>query len=393
MKDIVFTAAVRTPMAKNGGQLTDASALDLGAAVIKEAVKRSKVTPEEIGEVIFSCITAMQLKNPARACMLAAGMPYTVPAFSVDRGCGSSLTGMGIAAALMEMGNIDSAVIGGVESCSNKPFLMNRVKNPAVYAPPGWAPQIITPPEYGNPSNGETSEIVAERYHISRTDCDAFAVESHRKTAEAWNRGAFDEHVIPVIIPQKKKEDLVISKDSIYRENCTVESLAKLPGSFRKDGVSTAGNSSPLTDGAACVVMMTREKAKTSGAPILGKFVKFTSVGLEPAIMGMGPYYATKKILEETGMTMEDIDLIEINEAFAAQAVACCRLLEEEVGLTMDKVNVNGGAIAIGHPFGASGAILTARMLYALKERNSHRGIITFCIGGGLGVAMMVERE
>lgn len=392
MREVVFTAAVRTPMAKNGGQLTDVSALDLGAAVIKEAVERSMVNPAEFGEVIFSCITAMQLKNPARACMLAAGMPYTVPAFSVDRGCGSSLTGMGIAAAMIQSGSIDSAIVGGVESCSNKPFLMNRVKNPAIYAPPGWAPQIITPPEYGNPTNGETSEIVADRFAVSREECDAFAVASHQKTAAAWNKGAFDAQIVPITVKRKKKDDIVISKDSIYREDCTEESLAKLPGSFRRDGVSTAGNSSPLTDGAACVAMMTREKAEAVGAPILGRFVKFVSVGLEPAIMGMGPYYAVKKLLEETGMTMDEIDLVEINEAFAAQAVACCRLLADEVGLTMDKVNVNGGAIAIGHPFGASGAILTARMLYALEERNLHRGIISFCIGGGLGVAMMVER-
>lgn len=392
MKEIVFTAAVRTPMAKNGAQLTDVSAMDLGAAVIKECVKRSRIDPAGYGEVIFSCITAMQMKNPARACMLSAGMPYTVPAFSVDRGCGSSLTGMGIAAAMIQAGNIDSAVVGGVESCSNKPFLMNRVKNPAVYAPPGWSPQILTPPEYGNPSNGETSEIVAERFHVTREECDAFAVESHRKTAESWKRGAFNDQIVPITVKRRKKEDLIISRDCIYREDCSMESLAKLPGSFRKDGVSTAGNSSPLTDGAACVVMMTKEKAVNAGAEILGRFVKFVSVGLEPAIMGMGPYYAVKKILKDTDMSMEDIDLVEINEAFASQAVACCRLLSQECGLTMDKVNVNGGAIAIGHPFGASGAILTARMLYALKERNLHRGIITFCIGAGLGVAMMVER-
>ena len=392
MKEIVFTAAVRTPMAKNGGIMTEAQAMDLGAMVIREAVERSKIAPEEYGECIFSCITAMQVKNPARACMLAAGLPVSVPGFTVDRGCGSSLTGMGVAAAMIEAGNFDAAIVGGVESCSNRPFLMNRVKNPAVYAPPGWAPQILTPPEYENLSNGETAEVVAERYGISRKECDEFAVLSHKKTAEAWKRGAFDEQVIPVRIKQRKKDDLVIEKDQIYREDCTLESLSKLPGSFRKDGVSTAGNSSPLTDGAAAVVMMTKEKAEKAGAEILGKFKKFVSVGLEPQIMGMGPYYAVKKMLDETGLTMKDIDLIEINEAFASQSVACIRLLDKEFGLPMDKVNVNGGAIAIGHPFGASGAILTARMLYALKERNLKRGIITFCVGGGLGVAMLVER-
>lgn len=392
MRDIVFTAAVRTPMAKNGGILTDLQAMDLGAAVIREAVKRSRINPAEYGECIFSCITAMQVKNPARACMLAAGIPVEVPGFSVDRGCGSSLTGMGVAAAMMEAGYFDAAIVGGVESCSNRPFLMNRVKNPAIYAPPGWSPQILTPPEYENLSNGETAEVVAERYHITREDCDAFAAASHQKTAAAWERGSFAEQVIPVTIKQKKKDDLVIAKDQIYREDCTAESLAKLPGSFRKDGVCTAGNSSPLTDGAACVVMMTREKAETAGCEILGSFRKFVSVGLQPQIMGMGPYYAVKKLLQETGLSMQDIDLVEINEAFASQSVACCKLLAEEAWLTMDKVNVNGGAIAIGHPFGASGAILTARILYALKERNLHRGIVTFCVGGGLGVAMLVER-
>ncbi len=392
MKEIVFTAAVRTPMAKNGGIMTDAQAMDLGALVIKEAVNRSKIDPKEYGECIFSCITAMQVKNPARACMLAAGMPVEVPGFTVDRGCGSSLTGMGVAAAMIEAGYFDAAIVGGVESCSNRPFLMNRVKNPAVYAPPGWSPQILTPPEYENLSNGETAEVVADRYGITREECDAFAAESHRKTAEAWKRGAFDEQIVPVTIKQRKKDDLVITKDQIYREDCTASSLAKLPGSFRKGGVSTAGNSSPLTDGAACVVMMTKEKADAAGCDILGCFKHFVSVGLEPQIMGMGPYYAVKKMLNDTGLSMSEIDLIEINEAFASQSVACIKLLKEECGLDETKVNVNGGAIAIGHPFGASGAILTARMLYALKERDLKRGIITFCVGAGLGVAMLVER-
>lgn len=362
--------------------------MELAAPVIREAVRRAKVEPSEIDEVIFSNITNMEVKNPARAYALAGGIPQNVPAFTVDRGCGSSLTGMALGAQMIQLGTADVIVAGGVESCSHRPYLLGRITSPYQYNPPKFCDQILTPPEYGNLSNGMTAEEVAQRFHITREDCDAFSVESHKKAAAAWENHRFDEHIVPISVPRRKGEPVVVDRDDIFRPDCNMESLAKLAPSFKPGGIVTAGNSSPLTDGAACVVVMERQMAERLGCEILGVFRGFVSVGLEPRIMGMGPVYATRKILQRTGLTLDDIDLIELNEAFASQSVACVR----ELGIDTSKLNVNGGAIAIGHPFGASGAILTARMLYELRRRNLHRGLITFCIGAGLGVAMLVER-
>ena len=235
---------------------------------------------------------------------------------------------------------------------------------------------------------GETAEIVAEQYGITRQDCDEFGFLSQKRAKEAWEEGRFDSQIVPIEAPAGKKgETTIVKKDETVRDT-TMEKLAALRPSFRPDGVSTAGNSSPLTDGAAAVVMMSREEAEARGLEILGVYRGFASAGLDPKTMGLGPIYSTKKLLEKTGRSLKDIDLIEINEAFAAQSVACVR----ELGLDMEKVNVNGGAIALGHPFGATGAILTVKMLYELQRRNAESGIVTFCIGGGQGVAMLIDR-
>lgn len=388
MREAVIVAAVRTPLAKNGKTLAPVRAEQLGAIVVREAVKRAKIDPKKIDEVIFSCITGMEIKNPARVVSLAAGIPVEVPAFSVDRGCGSSLTGIAIGANMIQNGSADVIVVGGVESCSNRPYLMERIKSPFQYDPPNWCEQILSPPEFKNLSNGMTSERVAERFNITREECDAYAVESHKKAALAWDEGRFNEHIVPVEMPQRKGPPVIFSRDEIIRPDCSMEELSKLPGAFKKDGVSTAGNSSPLTDGAACVVLMEKNLALSVGAEILANYKSFASAGLEPQIMGMGPVYAVRKLMNQTGLTLDDIDLIELNEAFASQVVACIR----ELKIDKSKLNVNGGAIAIGHPFGASGAILTARLVYEMKRRNARRGLITFCVGGGLGVAMLVER-
>lgn len=387
MKDVVIVAAVRTPLCKNGGELTNLRAEDLGALVVKEAVTRAKIDPAQVDDVIFGCIANTDVKNVARVVWLGAGFPVHIPAFTVDSACGSSLRGLQLADSMIKSGAARCVVVGGTESCSNRPYTLDRVKDPARYAPPNWSKHIISPKEYGNLSNGETAEVVAERYAITREEMDGAALRSHQLAAKAWEEGYFNEQVIPVSVPQKKKDPVVVDKDHIYRADSSMEKLGKLPGAFRKGGNVTAGNSSPLTDGASCMVVMERALAEELGCEILGRIAGFAAAGGDPQIMGMGPLWSTKKLLEQTGLTIEDIDLVEINEAFASQYVACVK----ELGLPWEKVNVCGGAIALGHPFAASGGILTARMLYELRRRDLHRGIITFCIGGGLGVAMLVE--
>lgn len=388
MRESVIVAAVRTPLCKNGGELTNLRAEQLGALVVKEAVTRAKIDPAHVDDVIFGCIANTDVKNIARVVWLGAGFPLNVPAFSIDSACGSSLRGVQLADALIKSGSARCVVVGGAESCSNRPYTMDRVKDPARYAPPNWSRHIISPNEYGNLSNGETAELVAEQYCISREDMDKAALRSHQLAAQAWEEGWFKDHVIPVSVPQKKKDPVIIDRDHIYRADSDLEKLGKLPGAFKKGGNVTAGNSSPLTDGASCMVVMEKTLAEELGCEILGRVAGFAAAGGDPRIMGMGPVWSTRKLLEQTGLTMDDIDLVEINEAFASQYVASVR----ELGLPWEKVNVAGGAIALGHPFAASGGILTARMLYELRRRDLHRGIITFCIGGGLGVAMLVER-
>ncbi len=388
MKDVVIVAAVRTPLCKNGGELTNLRAEELGALVVKEAVSRAKIDPAQVDDVIFGCIANTDVKNVARVVWLGAGFPVHVPAFTVDSACGSSLRGLQLADSMIKSGVARCVVVGGTESCSNRPYTLDRVKDPARYAPPNWSKHIISPKEYGNLSNGETAEVVAERYAITREEMDSAALRSHQLAAKAWEEGYFNEQVIPVSVPQKKKDPVVVDKDHIYRADSSMEKLGKLPGAFRKGGNVTAGNSSPLTDGASCMVVMEKALAEELGCEILGRIAGFAAAGGDPQIMGMGPLWSTKKLLEQTGLTIGDIDLVEINEAFASQYVACVK----ELGLPWEKVNVCGGAIALGHPFAASGGILTARMLYELRRRDLHRGIVTFCIGGGLGVAMLVER-
>lgn len=389
MSKPVIVAAVRTPMCKNGGSLAPIRAEELGAIVVKEAVKRARINPEDIDECIFSCVANTDIKNVARVVWLQAGMPLKVPAFQLDRACSSSMTGLYVAANMIIAGTGKCYVVGGVESCSNRPYTMDRIKSPYQYQPPSFSTLRISPDNFGNLSNGETAEVVAERFHITREDCDRASMISHKRASAAWNKHRFDEHIVPVTVPQRKKDSVVVNRDEIYRADCSMESLAKLRGAFRKDGIVTAGNSSPLTDGASCCVIMAEEYARELGCEILGTYKDFITVGLEPEIMGMGPYYAIREILKRNQLDKDDIDLYEINEAFASQYVACMR----ELGLDEEKVNVNGGAIAVGHPFGASGGILTARILYELKRRGAKRGIVAFCIGGGLGAAMLVERE
>ncbi len=389
MREAVIISAVRTPVGKARGTLAGVPAADLGALVIREAVKRARIDPAEIEDVFFGNLMANEYANIGRVAALGAGLPYSVPAVMMDRQCGSSLTTFGLAAMMIEGGHADVLVSAGAESDSRRTYVMEKPTAAYSIVPPQWADIKSAYEPEDCITMGLTAENLAEKYGITREDCDAFSVQSHKKAFAAWEAGYFKEQIIPVEVSPGKGKTAFIDRDEPVRSNCSMETLAKLPPVFKKDGIVTAGNSSPMSDGAGAAVLMEKEKAKSLGLPILGKFAGFASVGLDPKYMGYGPVEATKKLLKKKGMTLKDIDLIEMNEAFAAQSIACIN------GLDMDtaKLNVNGGAIALGHPLGGTGAVLVAKMVYELNRRGLERGLITFCVGGGQGVAALIERE
>lgn len=388
MREAVLVSAVRTPVAKIKGGFAKMNVDQLGGIVIREALRRAGAAPDEVEEVIFGNCRNVDLKTPARVAAIAAGLPETVPAFTVERGCASGLNAIWLAAMSVMQGEGDIYVAGGMESTTKAPFLMasemvgNRM-------PPRWLFGRSLPEGMEDPSMGMTAEKIAATLGITREECDAFAVESHARAARAQRDGRFDAQLVPVEAPFGKNETRLVTMDETVRPDTSVESLKKLRTSFDKNGVCTAGNSSPLTDGAAAVVVMSRETAEKRGLEILGTVRAFASAGLDPSVMGLGPVYAVRKLLNKTGLTMDGIDLIELNEAFAPQSLGCIR----QLGLVPDKVNVNGGAIALGHPFGATGAILTTKLVYEMRRRGAKRGVVTFCIGGGQGAAMLIEGE
>lgn len=389
MRKTAIVAAVRTPVGRIRGILSDASAPRMGAIVIDEAVRRAGIDPAVIDEVIYGNLYAHDISNMGRYAALAGGLPVSVPAITVDRRCGTSLTAISLADALIRAGNVDCVLAGGVESDSNRPFVMLQQKRLHDMAPPVFrSNSLLAPDEVGNPHMGMTAENLAEMYHITREACDAFAVESHRKASNAWDKGYFKEQIVPVTIENRKKgTSVTVDTDEVFRRDCTMETLGKLKPAFKPDGVATVGNSSPNSDGASAVILMERGKAKELGCSILGYIAEFASAGVDPSIMGIGPVAATRKLFEKTGLTMDDIDLIEMNEAFAPQSLACIK----ELGMDVGKLNPNGGAIALGHPLAATGGVLVTKMVYELKRRGGGRGLITFCCGGGQGVSLLVE--
>jgi acetyl-CoA C-acetyltransferase len=388
MREAVIVSAVRTPVGKFRGSFATVPAYKLGAAAVREAVKRAKIDPAEIDAVIFGNLMNNEINNMARMVALEAGLPYTVPGIQVDRQCAAGLNAIAYAAILVEAGYGDVFVAGGVESDSTRVYLMEKPTTAYQGAPPKWAVTQVAPGDLNVPM-GVTAENLAVKYSLSREECDEFALRSHRLASEAWDLGYFDEQVVPIEAPAGKGKTVLISRDETVRPETTMEALGRLRPSFKKDGIVTAGNSSPLCDGAGAVVIMEKEKAKALGLEILGKFKGYAAAGVDPNYMGTGPIAATEKLFAKTGMTMEDIDLIEMNEAFASQSLACAR----ELNMDMDKLNVNGGAIALGHPMGGTGAILITKMVYELKRRNLHTGLLSFCVGGGQGVSVIIERE
>ncbi len=386
-REAVIVSAVRTPVGRCRGALAAVGAPELGALVIAEAVRRAGLQGEEVEEVIFGNLGNNDSANLARVVTLQAGLPFTVPAITIDRQCSSGLNAIAMGALMIEAGEADILVAGGTESDSNRPHLMEKARVAYQVAPPQWLVRRTAPGAL-NVSMGTTAENLGRKYHITREECDAFALESHRKAAAAQAAGRFDAQMIPVTVPGKRGKTTVVDRDECVRPESTMETLGRLPTAFEPDGVCTAGNSSPMSDGAGAVVLMDRETAEKKGLEPLAVFRGFAVTGCDPSIMGIGPVEAIRKVLRKTGLTLEEMDLIELNEAFATQSIACIR----ELGLDMDKVNVNGGALALGHPLAGTGAILTAKLLYELKRRRARYGLVAFCMAGGQGGAAVFER-
>lgn len=391
MREAVIVSAARTAIAKENGALRDVPPEVLASIVMKEAVARSGLNkPELIDEVIFGhCLGAAGCLG--RMALLGAGLPMEIPAITVDRQCGSGSTAVNLAATHIWAGVGDIYLAGGVDSMTRQPYLLEKPTTAYQRKPPGFTHRPLSPKEIGDPPMGITAENVAERFNIPREEQDEMGYLSQVKAARAINEGRFKEQIVPVVIPQKKGEPIVFEVDEHPRPNTTMEALAKLRPAFKKDGTVTAGTSSGINDGSGALLVTSREKAEELGLKPLAVVRAFGSGGVDPNIMGMGPVPATRKALARAGMTIDQIDVIELNEAFAAQAIACCR----ELGIDWrdnERFNPNGGAIALGHPIAGSLAILTVKAVYELHRRGGRYALITACCGGGQGVATIIER-
>ncbi|WP_427339324.1 acetyl-CoA C-acetyltransferase [Caloranaerobacter sp. DY30410] len=392
MREVVIVGAARTPIGSFGGSLSKLSAVDLGVVAAKEAIKRAGIKEDMIDEVIVGNILSAGLgQNPARQIALGAGLPETTPAMTINKVCGSGLRAVSMAAQFIMLGDADVILAGGTESMSNAPYLVPRVRWGLKM---GHAELIDTMIHDGltdifnNYHMGITAENIAEKWNISREEQDEFALQSQLKAEKAQKEGKFKDEIVPVEVPQRKEDPIIVDTDEYPRHGTTLEKLAKLKPAFKKDGTVTAGNASGINDGAAMLIVMAKEKAEELGIEPLVTIKSYASAALDPKIMGYGPVPATKKALERAGLKVEDLDLIEANEAFAAQSIAVMR----DLGLDPEKVNVNGGAIALGHPIGASGARILVTLIYEMIRRKSKYGLATLCIGGGQGTAVIVER-
>jgi len=392
MRESVIVSAVRTPTGKFLGGLKDFSATQLGALVVREAVRRAGVDPAGVNECIMGNVVSAGLgQAPARQAAIHGGLSNGVGALTINKVCGSGLKAVMLAAQGIATGDIDIAVAGGMESMSNCPYLLAKAREGLRMGDGTLIDSMIHDglwDSFNNVHMGLTGEIVSERYHVSREEQDTYSVESHRRAAHATREGWFTQEILPVSIPQKKGDPIVVSRDESIREDTSVESLAKLKPAFKKDGTVTAGNAPGVNDGAAATVVMAAEVAQRLNLKPIARIIGQATSGLEPMLVMMTPVEAVKKVLKKTGWNVQDVDLFELNEAFAVQAVAVTR----ELGLDPAKVNVQGGAVALGHPIGASGARVLTTLLYALGRLGKKRGIATLCLGGGNGVALAVER-
>lgn len=382
----VIVSAVRTAIGKKGGALKDIHPAVYGGMVIKEAVSRAGLGPNEIDDVIMGN-SLSNAGNIARFSLLEAGLDVETPGVTIDRQCGSGINSIVLAAqAIKSEGGI--FVAGGTESMTLEPYLLERSNKAYSQQPPKFLTRQLTPKELGDPPMGITAENLAERYSISGEEQNLFALESQRKMKKAMETGRFESQILGIPVKVLGNSEILFKEDEHPRGDMTLEKLSQLKPVFKKDGTVTAGTSSGINDGAAATVMMSSEEAQYRGITPLGKIVSFAVAGVDPNIMGIGPVPATQKALKKANLTMDNIDLIEINEAFAAQVIAC----QKELGFDMEKVNVNGGAISHGHPIAATGTMLVTKLLYELERRNLKRGLVTACIGGGQGIALIIER-
>ena len=392
MKEAVIVGAVRTPIGRYHGSLTDVSAVKLGALVIKEALNRAGIDPSEVEDVIMGCVLQGGLgQNVARQAMIQAGLPKEVPAITINKVCGSGLRAVSLAAQIIKAEDADVIVAGGTENMSQSGFALPNARWGIKYDDTAFIDMMVkdglSDAFYGY-HMGITAENIVEQWGLTREEIDNFSLRSQLRAEEAVKSGRFKDEIVSVEIPQKKGDPVLFDTDEHYKPGSTYEGLAKLKPAFKEGGVVTAGNSSGINDGAAAVVVTSKDYAEAHGLTILAEILSYASVGVDPSIMGIAPVTASKKALEKAKLDLSEIDLIEANEAFAAQAVAVMK----DTGFDPEKTNVNGGAIALGHPIGASGCRILVTLIYEMMKRDSKTGLATLCIGGGQGVSMIIKR-
>lgn len=393
MKNVMIVGAARTPVGGFRGSLASLSAVELGAVAVQHLLATSGLHADQIDELLFGqVLTAGCGQNPTRQTAIRAGLPVKTPATTVNLVCGAGLKAVQQAAQAIRCGDADVVIAGGQESMSNAPYLLDGARSGLRFGHTGLQDSMITDglwDAFNDYHMGITAENIARQYGISREQQDAFAARSQQKAASAVESGRFDAEIVPVTVKQGKKPPQIVSRDEQPRPGTTAEQLAQLrPAFLHEEGTVTAGNASTLNDGAAAVLLMSEEKARESGLPILGRIVSYAVTGVDPSVMGIGPVSACQTALARAGWTLDDVDLIEANEAFAAQALAVGKLL----GWDERKVNVNGGAIALGHPIGASGCRILVTLLYEMQRQGAKKGLVTLCVGGGQGIALTVER-
>jgi acetyl-CoA C-acetyltransferase len=389
--DVVIVGAARTAIGSFGGQFAEIEAPQLGSIAVSEALRRARVRQDQVDEVYLGNVLQAGLgMNSARQAAIQSGISVTTPATAINKVCGSGLKAVTLGIQAIRCGDAEAVVAGGMENMSRAPYLLSSAR----FGYRMGDGQMIDSMVHDGLTcamegchMGITAENVAEQFGVSRADQDAFAALSQQRAAAAQQAGRFTDEIVPVQVPQRRGDPLVIESDEHPRPNTTIESLSKLRPAFKGEGGVTAGNASGINDGAAALILMSTARASELGLKPLARFVSYASAGVEPRIMGIGPVSSTNRALEKAGMSISDIDLVEANEAFAAQSVAVAR----ELGFDLDRVNVNGGAIALGHPIGASGARILVTLLYEMKRRNAHVGLATLCIGGGQGIAAIVE--
>jgi len=397
MRQVVVVCAKRSPIGNFGGVFKDISAINLGVTVLQSMLKETGLKPELIDEVIIGNVCGAGLgQNVARQIAIHSGIPETVPAYTVNKVCGSGMKAVSLATLMIGSGEADIIVAGGTENMSQIPYALTDARWGARMGNKEMVDLMIRDglsDIFNNYHMGITAENLAEKYHISREEQDAFAAQSQNRTEEAQKAGRFKDEIVPFSIPQRKGEPIIVDKDEMPRAGVTVESIAKLRPAFKNDGTVTAANASGINDSSAFLILMSAEKAKELGLKPMATFVNSASAGVDPAIMGYGPVPAIKKVLQKAGWTLQDIELAELNEAFAAQSLAVLKGLElEGIGkLNPEIVNVNGGAIALGHPIGASGTRIIVTLLHEMKRRQVRKGLAALCIGGGMGIATLWE--